>query len=82
MEIDEDFIQIKTLADKVANTVLDAYNARFRKFDAYEKSVILNSILKILSTFLMSLRIEDRVFAIQTVLAMVEKLMVVENQNE
>lgn len=79
---EEDFVQIKALSDKVADTVLNAYHSRFRRFDQYEKTVIFNSLIKIITTFLMNLTIEDRVVAIQTLLSVVEKLMVPDNQNE
>lgn len=82
VDIDEDFIRIKTLSDKVAETVLDAYHSRFRRFDQYEKTIIFNSLIKIITTFLMNLPIQDRVVAIQTLLSVVEQLMSPDNQNE
>lgn len=75
MELDEEYIQIKTLSDKVSETIFNAYRNRFTKFDSYEKSVIFMSLTNVLMSFIMRLSAEDRVFAVRSLLTMVDRIL-------
>lgn len=73
--VDELFIQTKTLSDKIAHTVIRAYLNRFRRFDDYEKTVMLNSMRKTIMTFLASLKKQERDNAIQFMIIDLENIM-------
>ena len=75
MELDEEYIQIKTLSDKVSETIFNAYRNRFTTFDSYEKSVIFMSLTNVLMSFIMRLSAEDRVFAVRSLLTMVDRIL-------
>ncbi len=79
MEIDEEFEQIDNISAKVARTILEAIWTRFKKFDYYEKSVILSSFSKIIVIFLMDLSQYERKHAI---LSIIDILNTLHDQNE
>ena len=81
MEVDEEYIQIKTISDSVSESVVKAYRQRFRRFDLHEKSVIMSSLIKIMSSFLLSLSPDERGPAIAAMFVIFKELMYEEDQN-
>lgn len=73
--VDEFSIQTKTLSNQISDTVLRAYNNRFRRFDDYEKTVMFNSMRRTIMTFLVNLKKRERDNAIQFMLMDLEKIM-------
>ena len=75
MDIDEDYIQVKTLSDTIANAVIDAYKLRFQRMDHFEKSVVFSSLIKTLSSFLITLPPYERHEAIRASLILFDKIL-------
>ena len=62
MEEDEETIQMKTLSYQVAESVVSAYQNRFKRFDSFERTVILNSLIKVTMFFLRSLDHQEKIY--------------------
>lgn len=75
MDPDEEYLQIKTLSEKVSKTIVNAYENRFTRFDSYEKSVIFTSLTDVLMSFVRRLSVDDRIFAVRSLLVLIDRIL-------
>jgi hypothetical protein len=71
---DEDLLQMCCLSDKVAGTVLAAYKTRFRRFDSYERTIVVDSLLKVILCTLKSVERAERVRYIEAFISELNKV--------
>jgi len=75
MEINEEIFQVGKDSESIAQVIINAYREKYPTPDAYEKTVVFNSLLIVIIKFLKSISHEERIFVILALMNEVEKLM-------